>query len=373
MSLISDALKRAQLSKPATESGKETIVPVDGILDQGIFGGTSSRRNTSAKAYVIIGILSFALVLSLFYSYSSMQKKPAPIPQVKISPAPVLPATQVPRPIVAKMPEKKAIETKTVEAAVQTRKPYKGSAAKVAKVGPRPVAASVNIDPTPAKRKAAGAEDTIAAPAPVQDTNKKISVEEAKEAIRAGIKAQKAGQENPAGMGSVPVSQGDRPGASDTAEKSASEFTISSSAAEKDAVRPATQGSRNVQDGRVPEKEHNNLGVKCYQRSDLDGALEHFLSAVKINPNNSESYVNLGIVYKRMNRIHDALKAYKQAIASKPAMAEAHYNLAILYDEQADYKRAAQAYKQFLRLAGDKYQTQKERVEERLKAIHPGG
>jgi tetratricopeptide (TPR) repeat protein len=80
---------------------------------------------------------------------------------------------------------------------------------------------------------------------------------------------------------------------------------------------------------------HNNLGFLLLRRGQLDNAISHFESALKIRTGNAERHYNLGLALIHNNlanallwkgRITDAIPHYEEAVTLRPDYADAHYN-----------------------------------------------
>jgi Flp pilus assembly protein TadD len=59
----------------------------------------------------------------------------------------------------------------------------------------------------------------------------------------------------------------------------------------------------------------------------VDGALRHFMDAVRLDPDNAEAHNNLGIVQVRRGLVDEAIGHFRRATAVKPDFAFAHWNL----------------------------------------------
>lgn len=75
----------------------------------------------------------------------------------------------------------------------------------------------------------------------------------------------------------------------------------------------------------------NMLGA-CYKSTgDLDGALQMFEKATKINSKYAEAHYNLALIYHEIGRIDNAINSYKLSIEINPKYPDAQNNLGILY------------------------------------------
>jgi tetratricopeptide (TPR) repeat protein len=72
---------------------------------------------------------------------------------------------------------------------------------------------------------------------------------------------------------------------------------------------------------------HNNLGLALESQGRTAEATEHFIEALKINPEYLDAQVNLGINLAGQGRIGEAIDHYTKALQIKPGSLEAHFNL----------------------------------------------
>jgi tetratricopeptide (TPR) repeat protein len=88
---------------------------------------------------------------------------------------------------------------------------------------------------------------------------------------------------------------------------------------------------------------HNNLGFVLMRRGQLDDAVSHFETALKIRSQNAESHYHLGLALIHNNlanalvrerRLDEAIPHYEQAVALRPDYADAHYNFGIALLQQ---------------------------------------
>jgi Flp pilus assembly protein TadD len=87
---------------------------------------------------------------------------------------------------------------------------------------------------------------------------------------------------------------------------------------------------------------HNNLGVALQARGDLDGAIEHYREAVRIQPEYAHARTNLG----------KALRGrFEQAVARNPRDPVAQFNLAVALHDAGELDAAIGHYEEAVRLA----------------------
>lgn len=98
------------------------------------------------------------------------------------------------------------------------------------------------------------------------------------------------------------------------------------------------------------EKINYNLGVSYYSLGQTDRAIESYLNALKLNPNNSATCNNLGAAYFEKGWTDRAIAAYQEALRADPANAAAYMNLGEAYLEKNMPARAMENLEAYLRL-----------------------
>ena len=83
---------------------------------------------------------------------------------------------------------------------------------------------------------------------------------------------------------------------------------------------------------------------------DYDVAIDSFLRAIGINPDDAEAHYGLGIIYDRLNRYDDSIASFKEAIRVNPDYTEAHYKLGSIYSILKRYDDAIAPYKEVIRI-----------------------
>ena len=111
---------------------------------------------------------------------------------------------------------------------------------------------------------------------------------------------------------------------------------------------------------------HTYLANCCIKMDLFDKAVEHYLSVVRINPDNATGYYNLGICYHKIGDVQNALRAFDVAV-EKEDLPNAHFYLAKLNEGLGDKGKAIKHWKRCKDLAPNT--PQGKRATERLKAI----
>jgi tetratricopeptide (TPR) repeat protein len=81
----------------------------------------------------------------------------------------------------------------------------------------------------------------------------------------------------------------------------------------------------------------------------LERALSHFQTAVKLSPTCHAALHNLGVLFTLQGAIKEGLEALHAAIAICPSHAESHNDLGVLLRDAGDVPGALTAYEQCLR------------------------
>jgi type IV pilus biogenesis/stability protein PilW len=99
------------------------------------------------------------------------------------------------------------------------------------------------------------------------------------------------------------------------------------------------------------EKAYNNLGILLLSKDRFEEAAEAFQKALAINPNNDESLINLGVLFTRIGQLEKGIEAYQKALAINPHRGETHYNIGLLYEEMGKVDLAVDHYQTFIQLS----------------------
>ena len=97
----------------------------------------------------------------------------------------------------------------------------------------------------------------------------------------------------------------------------------------------------------------SNLGILAARAGDLDGAIELFERALKIDPDHAIALENLGSAYRQKKHWPAAEQALKRALTLIPEDAEANYSLGMVYAQQNDTARAAEYLERALKARPD--------------------
>ena len=95
---------------------------------------------------------------------------------------------------------------------------------------------------------------------------------------------------------------------------------------------------------------HSKLGVAEFHRGNYDRALEHFASALKVNPHYPDLYYYLGVVQYKKNDLPTAIRHLEEATRLNPEYAEAVCFLGIARQEAGHPGEADRCYSRALEL-----------------------
>lgn len=74
--------------------------------------------------------------------------------------------------------------------------------------------------------------------------------------------------------------------------------------------------------------EYTRVGNILASENKLDGAIEYYWQALKVDIKNAEANFHLGVALEKKGQLSQAIESYQRAVKLDPNYAEAHYNLA---------------------------------------------
>ncbi len=98
---------------------------------------------------------------------------------------------------------------------------------------------------------------------------------------------------------------------------------------------------------------HRNLGLALSYRGELDAALGHFKTALRINPKSARCYNDIGTYLMLKGRYDDSMGYFKKALYLQPNFPKAHNNLGLVFMAKQNYAEAAGHFKAALRADPD--------------------
>lgn len=94
----------------------------------------------------------------------------------------------------------------------------------------------------------------------------------------------------------------------------------------------------------------NNVANELLLEGDTEQAVQYYLRAIKLNPDNANSYGNLAFVLKSQNRPDEAAACCRKAIQLDPDNLQAYLNLAEIFTGQGKQDEAVNCYKKILHI-----------------------
>src|SRR5216117_636995 len=105
-------------------------------------------------------------------------------------------------------------------------------------------------------------------------------------------------------------------------------------------------------DPRSPVGQYS-LGLALARQRKLTEAIEHFKTALRIQPDYADAHINLGIALAQQGKLAEASEHYQQALHSKPDSADAHTNWGLALTQQGKPAEAIDHYRQALQIKPD--------------------
>jgi Flp pilus assembly protein TadD len=118
----------------------------------------------------------------------------------------------------------------------------------------------------------------------------------------------------------------------------------------------------------LDEKAECRLGAMDLDRSDVDGATQHYRHALQVQPDDPDANEGLGMVMMATNSYHEAVGYLKRAVELDPTDGVAHYHLALANRQLGDRIGANREMEEFRRL-----KTEKDNLRLSLKALQSPG
>lgn len=110
--------------------------------------------------------------------------------------------------------------------------------------------------------------------------------------------------------------------------------------------------SHNTQDKRTAIA-HYNLARAHAALEEIESAVTHYETAIKIRPRFPEALNNLGMLRNDLGQFEQAIEHFKIVIGAEPLFASAHYGLGVAYQNQNDTTTAAICYQKAILLKPD--------------------
>ena len=114
---------------------------------------------------------------------------------------------------------------------------------------------------------------------------------------------------------------------------------------------------------------YHNLGVVYHLKGDLKRAIKNYQVVLSLDRGNLSSLNNLGLIYREEQRLYDARDVLEKALKLKPAFPQTQYNLALVLEGLGEYEQARIHYQQFVALTGHSNRALAEKVEAHLRTL----
>jgi len=98
---------------------------------------------------------------------------------------------------------------------------------------------------------------------------------------------------------------------------------------------------------------HNSIGIMLAQQGRLAEAIQHFQRALEIKPTFVAAHNSMGNALADQKRYAEAIKHYQRALETNPDSAEAHYNLGNVLALQGRYAEAIEHFQRTLQINPD--------------------
>ena len=117
---------------------------------------------------------------------------------------------------------------------------------------------------------------------------------------------------------------------------------------------------------------HTNLGIAQAESGNIDGAMENFRTALRLNPKEASGHINLASSLMSLGKWTEAIAELKDALRLEPGAPNAHYNLGVIYLHMKRTESAVTEFKTTLRLDPWHFRAFNKLGEAYLKTGRPG-
>lgn len=100
---------------------------------------------------------------------------------------------------------------------------------------------------------------------------------------------------------------------------------------------PATSDTPVAQ---ISAEDFSQAGVDKMLSQDYAGAIENFIQAIRLDPNNAKTYSNLGLARANLGDQIGAISEFSQALHLNPELSTAYYNRGFIRSKLQDYQGA---------------------------------
>ncbi len=96
---------------------------------------------------------------------------------------------------------------------------------------------------------------------------------------------------------------------------------------------------------------HTNLGIALRARGRPDEAISHFREALRIDPRHAPAHNDLGLTLAGKGQLDEAISHFEQALKVSPQLAATHFNLGLALKKSGRLDQAIRSFQQAVRLA----------------------
>ena len=93
-----------------------------------------------------------------------------------------------------------------------------------------------------------------------------------------------------------------------------------------------------------------NRGNAYKNKGEFDTAIQDYTKAIDLNPEDADVYYNRGVAYYRKGELDRAIQDFRKAINLNPDLTEAYYNRGIAYKNKGEFDTAIQDYTKAINL-----------------------
>jgi tetratricopeptide (TPR) repeat protein len=95
---------------------------------------------------------------------------------------------------------------------------------------------------------------------------------------------------------------------------------------------------------------HDNMGIVCWRRGDLEGSLRHFQQALRIKPNFAHALNDMGVVLRESRRYPESIQCFTEALRLDPGLILARVNLGAALLSLGQNKEAIAQFEEVVRV-----------------------
>lgn len=114
---------------------------------------------------------------------------------------------------------------------------------------------------------------------------------------------------------------------------------------------------------------HLNLGALLKLKNDLEGAIEQYETAARIDPTQPMTYFNLGVVHRARGYLEPALRAYEYAITLAPNYAAAYQNIAVVLFKLGKLPESKKAFEKAIAIVKNTNPAEGDRIRQGMKKL----